>query len=273
MHSPPLPRCLFSLRSITRPLLTLKKNTTSRSPRSVPPVQIPSWKTISCGSDPRFGTCGFGTDSSLFGTDSGQIRDSWIRDRFGFIRDRFGTDSGLVDSGQIRDSLLSIKSPWMSTGGDQSFLHQMVPLVMIGALQSLVSPCGQIFGTEARPHIFNKRWRTVPATPSDASYDWEIRRQTTMPGSPTVLRVFASNGLEYSRTARCPAFLSNYVSLDSPPVEGVDEVFRDNTIYFVDDTTCLMQQTWFLAARQALEHGPYFLNLDFPVLKSYRVDI
>jgi hypothetical protein len=134
-----------------------------------------------------------------------------------------------------------------------------------------VVQCGQIFGTEARPHVFNKRWRTVPTTPLSTSYDWELRRNMTVAGSPTTLLIFRQDGVKLERTARCPLFLLNYVTLDSPNLQGIQEVFRDNTLYFLDDTTCVLQNTWFTGALESSQHAPYFLDLHMPVMRSYIV--
>jgi hypothetical protein len=79
------------------------------------------------------------------------------------------------------------------------------------------------------------------------------------------------DGAKFRRNARCPLFLSNYISLDSPNLEGIDEIFRDNTIYFLDATTCVMQNTWLTSALESKIYGPYFLNMDIPLMRSTAV--
>jgi hypothetical protein len=118
-------------------------------------------------------------------------------------------------------------------------------------------------------HIMNKRWRTVPdSTSLDNAYEWELQSRSLAPGSPFVLKIFMHTGIEMHRNARCPLFLSNYISLDSPNLQGVDEIFRDNTIIFLDATTCVLQNTWFTAALESAACGPYFLNREIPLMRS-----
>jgi hypothetical protein len=136
-----------------------------------------------------------------------------------------------------------------------------------------VSPCGQVLGVDARPHLLNRRWRTVPNPKSlESPYEWQLSSRSSVPDSTFTLKVWMANGAEITRNARCPLFLDNYISLESPNWDGLDEIFRDNTIYYMNDTTCVLQNTWYTGAIQSIEHGPYFLDYDFPLLRCVSVD-
>ena len=128
-------------------------------------------------------------------------------------------------------------------------------------------PCGSVLGTDARSHIINRRWHVDGEFP----YEWELQSTSSCPESPFKLQIFLENGVELTRNARCPLFLQNYICLDSPNFTGVDEVFRDNTIYYLAEGKCWMQNTWFTGKRETREYGPYFLNKKMPVMKSIRV--
>ena len=144
----------------------------------------------------------------------------------------------------------------------------MVPITTVLLLHSAcMKSCGSVLGTEARSHIMDKRWRVEGEHP----YEWVLQSRSSSPGSPFKLKIFMEGGVELTRNARCPLFLANYVSLDSPNLMGVDEVFRDNTIYHLEDGECWMQNTWFTGPRETREYGPYFLNKQMPLMKSIRV--
>lgn len=137
---------------------------------------------------------------------------------------------------------------------------------------SIAQPYGHLVGTDARLQVLNKRWRTVPDPKSlSCPYEWELQSRSLAPGSPFILKNFMDDGAKFRRNARCPLFLSNYISLDSPNLEGIDEIFRDNTIYFLDATTCVMQNTWLTSALESKIYGPYFLNMDIPLMRSTAV--
>ena len=146
----------------------------------------------------------------------------------------------------------------------------MVPLVMLSVIHAMAQPSGEMLGRVAIPHLVNKRWRTVPSSTEhfDRVYEWELQCKTCVPGLPMTLKIFTEDGVEISRKARCPAFLPNYISLESPNLVGVDEIFRDNTVYYLDGTTCILQNTWFTGASESKAHGPYFLSADIPTMRS-----
>jgi hypothetical protein len=148
----------------------------------------------------------------------------------------------------------------------------MVPIVMLALAHSVSHSHGKIIGSDARVHIMNRRWRVVPEVASlDNGYEWELQSRSSAFGSPFKLKIFMENGVEISRDARCPLFLTNYISLDSRNWEGVDEIFRDNTIYFLNATTCVLQNTWFTGVLESKKYGPYFLNVDVPLMRSVEV--
>jgi hypothetical protein len=45
----------------------------------------------------------------------------------------------------------------------------MVPLAM------LMISHGVLFGTDGVPHLLNRRWCTVPTSPLEDSYEWELQ--------------------------------------------------------------------------------------------------
>jgi hypothetical protein len=149
----------------------------------------------------------------------------------------------------------------------------MVPLAMVLLMQSSTLPSGLLLGSEARLAIVNKRWRTTPSALSVAPvYEWELQSRKSTPGSPFTLKIFMENGVILCRNARCPLFLSNYISLDSLNFEGVDEIFRDNTIYFVNRAACVMQNTWFTSAVDTTGmYDPYFIHRNIPLMRSVAV--
>jgi hypothetical protein len=153
-------------------------------------------------------------------------------------------------------------------------IGEMIPLVlMVLAHTTVTPPCGQVLGIEGRSCLLNRRWRVVPEGNSLINcYEWELQSKSSKPGSPFTLKIFQENGREVSRNARCPLFLDNYISLDSPNEEGVDEIFRDNTICYLDDKTCTLQNTWFTGAVESRENGPLFLDHDIPRMRSVIVD-
>jgi hypothetical protein len=146
--------------------------------------------------------------------------------------------------------------------------------MVASVIHSLSVPRGMVLALEGRSFLLNRRWRTVPLpTSSETSYEWELQSRSLAPGSPFILRIFTDEGIELRRNARCPLFLPNYISLDSPNVEGVDEIFRSNTIYYLDATKCVLQNTWFTDSDESERYGPYFLNAAMPVMTSVAVCI
>jgi hypothetical protein len=131
---------------------------------------------------------------------------------------------------------------------------------------------GQVLGTTAIPYLLNKRWRTVPVGENTETYEWVLRRESKVIGSPTTLDIYLDNGLHLSRTAYCPQFLANYIALESPNLKGCEEIFRDNTVYFLDATSCTMQNTWFTSPSENSVYGPYFLGAPLPMMRSVLVD-
>jgi hypothetical protein len=145
-----------------------------------------------------------------------------------------------------------------------------------GMSVSVAREYGQVLGTLAIPHLLNKRWRTVSGPQTEDpdgkynSYEWELRRQTQKPGSPTVLHIFLNNGVNLCRKAYCPQFLPNYINLEPNNHGGCDQIFRDNTVYFLDSTSCVLQNNWFTSRDDASLYGPYFLGASLPLMRSVR---
>lgn len=107
----------------------------------------------------------------------------------------------------------------MLPGGITAVAGMLHCISCTAASSLLTTPRGMILGTEALPHLLNKRWCTVPNTPLGESYQWELQCRHTVPGSPMTLKIFTRNGVELQRTARCPSFLPNYISLQSPNLQ------------------------------------------------------
>jgi hypothetical protein len=142
-----------------------------------------------------------------------------------------------------------------------------------GMSVSVAGEYGQVLGTLAIPHLLNKRWRTVSVDGEGQCYEWELRRQTQKPGSPTVLHIFQSNGVNLCRKAHCPQFLPNYINLEPNNHSGSDQIFRDNTVYFLDSTSCVLQNHWFTSRVDDTMYGPYFLDVSLPPMRSVRCGV
>jgi hypothetical protein len=154
----------------------------------------------------------------------------------------------------------------------------MIPMIAMGVLAGIsASPkCyGYITGgIDGRCSIMDRRWRVVPDgdySNSSKSYDWEILSRSSKIGSPYILKISMPNGVQFTRHARCNLHLPNYISLDSPNLSGVDEVFRDNSIYYLDSKNCVMQNTWFMDKNDVELYGPYFINKEIPLMRSIDV--
>jgi hypothetical protein len=122
---------------------------------------------------------------------------------------------------------------------------------------------GRVWGTDARCNILNKRWRVVPsAGTSSIEYDWVLQsRAQHIVGSPYTLKLFLSSGVTLERSVRCPLLVKNYLCVETPNLQGVDELFQDNIVYHEDELTCVMQHTWLIGppipSSRNMEGQPY----------------
>jgi hypothetical protein len=89
-----------------------------------------------------------------------------------------------------------------------------------------------------------------------------------------VLRVgIASADSDLCRKAHCPQFLPNYINLEPNNHSGSDQIFRDNTVYFLDSTSCVLQNHWFTSRVDDTMYGPYFLDVSLPPMRSVRCGV
>jgi hypothetical protein len=145
----------------------------------------------------------------------------------------------------------------------------MLPITIMAMMHSLTPLRGLLVGPDARPYLLNRRWRTVPPPESsDTPYEWELQSRTLAPNSPFVLRIFKEDGVESRRNARCPLFLPNYISLDSIDSPDTNDIFKSNTIYYLDATKCVLQNTWFARTPNPEIYGPYFLSNGIPLVSN-----
>jgi hypothetical protein len=113
----------------------------------------------------------------------------------------------------------------------------------------------------------------MPAS-GDAStpYEWEIVESRPPHALRShQLKIFTDDGDEFTRVARFPRFLTNYISLDSMNTMGTDEVFRDNTVLFISQHECIMQNTWFTGPEEYAVHGRFFLD-GLPTMRSVKMN-
>jgi hypothetical protein len=146
----------------------------------------------------------------------------------------------------------------------------MVPHVVLALIQSLPGfSYGSLVGCNGLEHLVDRRW-CVEAVPGGSAYEyeWELQSRSSQDVTPYELQIFLKNGVKIVRNARCPRILSNYIALDSPNLEGVDEIFRDNTLYFLNNHTCVMQNPWFTLGCETSFYGKYFTDKYLPCMSS-----
>jgi hypothetical protein len=149
----------------------------------------------------------------------------------------------------------------------------MLGIVMMSYMQSLTAPRGMVLGSESRPHLLNKRWRTVPAFgSSEVPYEWELESKFLAPGSTFTLRIFRDDGVELRRSARCPLFVDNLIAIDSTNITTSDPIVGFNTVYYIDADKCVLQNSWFTGMQYEDSSRLYFLNKNTPLMTSVPID-